>query len=80
VYLVLVFYLVFNLGYGVSYSVLDIIKEIGLLLKRNFIIKETGEVRVNEIMDCYADISKFSSCFNWVPKLNIKDGLSRTLC
>lgn len=70
---------IFNLGYGVSYSVLDIVTEIGALLNRKLIVKETGEVRVNEILDCYADISKFSNQFDWVPKLNIKDGLSKTL-
>jgi GDP-4-dehydro-6-deoxy-D-mannose reductase len=70
---------IFNLGYGVSYSVLDIVTEIGILLNRKLIVKETGEVRVNEIMDCYADISKFSNYFDWTPNLNIRDGLSRTL-
>jgi GDP-4-dehydro-6-deoxy-D-mannose reductase len=70
---------IFNLGYGVSYSVLDIVTEIGALLNRKLSVKETGEVRVNEILDCYADISKFSSRFDWVPKLNIKDGLLKTL-
>jgi nucleoside-diphosphate-sugar epimerase len=70
---------IFNLGYGASHSVLDIIKHIGMLLNRKLIIKETGEIRANEILDCYANISKFSSRFNWMPELNIKDGLLRTL-
>jgi UDP-glucose 4-epimerase len=70
---------IFNLGYGVSYSVLDVIVEIGKVLNRNFSIKETGEIRINEILDCYADISKFSNHYKWIPKLNIKDGLLKTL-
>jgi nucleoside-diphosphate-sugar epimerase len=70
---------IFNLGYGVSYSVADVISEIGRVLGRNFHVKETGEVRSNEIPDCYANIAKFSNQFDWIPSLNFRDGLAKTI-
>lgn len=70
---------IYNLGSGVSHSVAEIIDEIGFVLGRNFNVKETGEVRVNEIPDCYADISKFSGLFSWMPKTSFRDGLALSL-
>lgn len=70
---------IFNLGYGVSYSVAEIIDEIGFVLGRDFRVKATGEVRINEILDCYADISKFSAQFSWKPNINLRDGLVKTI-
>lgn len=71
-------YNIFNLGFGVSYSVSEVISTLGQVLCRDFRVKETGEVRANEIADCYADISKFSSQFSWTPSLNFRDGLTKT--
>ncbi len=70
---------IFNLGYGFSYSVSEVLAEMELVLRRKFRVNKTGEVRANEIQDCYADSSKFINQFSWRPHLNIKDGLTKTL-
>lgn len=70
---------IYNLGFGKSYSVAEIIEELGMLMGKKFKVIETGEKRINEIADCYADITKFSKEFEWKPVLNLKDGLLKTL-
>lgn len=69
----------YNLGFGTSYSVAEIIQAISSLMQKSFEIIETTEKRVNEINDCYADISKFSNNFGWTPTVNLQEGLRRLL-
>ncbi len=66
---------VYNVGSGVSYSVLEIINIVGDILDKELIIKSRGISRPNEIMDCYANISKATSLFPWSPKYSLRSGL-----
>ena len=68
-------YEVFNLGYGKSYSVKEII---------NFVINQSpnevkysclNEFRSNEVLDTIADISKAKTLLKWEPQINLENGL-----
>ena len=69
-------YKVFNIGSGISYSV----KEIILIIMDTFGINkkyiDKNIVRKNEIMDCYANISKVKKEFSWEPKYNLAQGIT----
>lgn len=72
-------YFVYNLGTGVSQSVLDIVSKTQVALGRRLEVVETGEARINEIRDCYADISLFSDRFGWTPTISFEEGLRMLL-
>ena len=66
---------IYNVGYGKSYSVKDIIKYLEKILKKKLIIKNKKKIRKNEILDCYAKINKIKTDFNWKPLFNLEQGL-----
>lgn len=68
---------IFNVGSGVSHSVLDLINTIRLLLGPNIKVTNENIRRENEIMDCRANISKVKSAFNWQPKESLTSGLAK---
>jgi nucleoside-diphosphate-sugar epimerase len=68
---------VYNVGYGKSYSVEDIIKlaqRIANKEEMEIIVK--GERRKNEIMDVVADIKKLKDQTGWEPKVSLAEGLN----
>ncbi|MCA9460263.1 MAG: GDP-mannose 4,6-dehydratase, partial [Nanoarchaeota archaeon] len=67
---------IYNVGFGESYSVSDIIRIISEITNISFDIIESGQKRKNEISNCYADITKIRKTFNWFPKVSLHDGLS----
>ena len=69
-------YKIFNIGSGISYSVKEIISIImnTFGINKKYIDKKI--VRKNEIMDCYANISKVKKEFSWEPKYNLVQGIT----
>lgn len=70
---------VFNIGYGKSYSVKEIVDKIVYLYGKDVRIKYSGERRKNEIMDTVADIKKAKEKLSWIPRIEIDDGLNNIL-
>jgi UDP-glucose 4-epimerase len=66
---------VFNLGSGVSYSVMEIVEIIMNYSKSDFKVNFTNEIRKNEILDTIADIGKVSNLLEWHPNTAITDGI-----
>ena len=70
---------VFNIGYGKSNSVQEIVDQIIKLTKREIKVNYTGERRPNEIMDTVACITKAHHKLNWQPKIDLIKGLKLIL-
>jgi len=70
---------VFNVGYGKSFSVKQIIDKIQKIAATDKSVVVTGESRKNEILDSVADITKLKKHFNWIPRYSIEEGLNQTL-
>jgi UDP-glucose 4-epimerase len=68
-------YEIFNLGYGKSYSVAEVVNMICELSKANAAVNYSKERRQNEVLDTVADISKLNSILNWKPEIDLKKGL-----
>ena len=67
---------IFNVGFGKSFSMKEIVDAISISQKKKIILKTKNEIRPNEILDLYADISKVSKAFNWKPEFSILNGLN----
>jgi nucleoside-diphosphate-sugar epimerase len=70
-------YSVYNVGSGCSISIKDLVEIIGGILGVSLSMEDENIFRKNEIMDCFADISKIKSAYNWYPKTSIHEGLSK---
>ena len=70
---------VFNIGYGKSYSVKEIVDKIIHLYGKDVKVKYSGERRKNEIMDTIADIKKAKGRLGWKPRVEIDNGLGNIL-
>ena len=70
---------IFNIGYGKSYSVKEIVDKIIYLYGKDVKVKYSGERRKNEIMDTIADVKKAKEKVGWKPRVEIDNGLSNLL-
>lgn len=70
---------IFNIGYGKSYSVKEVVDKIIELSKKHVEVRYTGERRENEIMDTVADITKTKNKLGLKALIDIDEGLSRIL-
>ena len=68
---------IYNIGYGKSYSVQEIIDIAQEVFKTNKPIFSKNVIRPNELSDVIADISKISNTTHWRPKFSIEDGLKK---
>ena len=66
---------IFNIGFGKSYSIKEIIDEVVKNFNTKFQVQFTGERRKNEIDNVVADISKAEKLLNWKPKVSFEDGI-----
>jgi nucleoside-diphosphate-sugar epimerase len=66
---------VFNIGYGASYSVEEIIKRASIAAGIYKPYRAIGEKRRQEIDNTRADVSAFRKAVGWRPKVSIDDGL-----
>jgi nucleoside-diphosphate-sugar epimerase len=70
---------VYNVGSGRSYSVAELIDLVRDQLGVPLEVKNLNDRRPNEIMDCYADITKVGRVFGWKPAYSLRDGLQELL-
>ncbi len=70
---------IFNIGSGKSYSVKEIADKIVKIYKKEIDIEFTNERRKNEVMDCYADITKAVNILGWQPAINLDQGLKKIM-
>lgn len=70
---------VFNLGYGKSYSVKQIVDKIIDIYGKDIDVKYTGEKRKNEIMNTVADTKKINKKLGWTPHVTLDKGLNTIL-
>jgi UDP-glucose 4-epimerase len=68
---------VFNIGYGVSYSVDNIVKRTTETWGGEIKITYTHLRRKQEIMDVVADIRKAKAELGWNPKVSLEEGINR---
>ena len=68
-------YNLYNLGYGQSFSVEEVIDLLQKIAGTNKKIVSKNESRKNEIMDVVADISAIKREWNWSPKVSLENGL-----
>ena len=66
----------FNVGFGKSYSIEEIVKIISKLIQKDCKIQSLNKYRNNEILDLYSNIEKVYKHFNWSPSYSLEDGLS----
>ncbi|MDC0222865.1 NAD-dependent epimerase/dehydratase family protein [Gammaproteobacteria bacterium] len=70
---------IYNIGYGESISVLDLLKKIENILEYDLEIIEREIIRKNEINDVIADISSITNSIGWKPTVKLSDGLRKIL-
>lgn len=70
---------IFNIGYGKSYSVKEIVEKIVQLYGKEVKIKYKNDRRKNEVMDVVADIRKARANLGWEPKVSFEEGLRRCI-
>ena len=71
---------IFNIGLGKPHKLKDVAYRIASFLNKESLLKVGGKrYRKAEIMSYYADISKAKSCLNWMPQIDIDEGLKRTV-
>ena len=66
---------IFNIGYGASYSVDEIVKKLIAISGREVAVCYQNKRRKNEIMNVVADIEKAKEKLGWEPKVDIDEGL-----
>jgi UDP-glucose 4-epimerase len=72
-------YNVYNVGYGKSHSLEEIINIIEKILNLKIHIIYDKNIRPNDITEMISDITKVSNSFDWEPQTNIEEGLRFTL-
>lgn len=70
---------VYNVGFGQSISVLNLLKKIENILGYDLEIIEREIIRENEIDDVIADISSIRNSIGWEPKTRLSVGLKKIL-
>lgn len=68
-------YEVFNVGTGTPISVITVAKALVDIYRTNTEIIVSGNYRLGDIRDNYADLSKIKNRLGFVPKVNFNDGI-----
>lgn len=66
---------IFNLGFGKSYSIQEIIRIIMEITGQRAEVFFHNNCRPNEVLDLVADINKAKQLLNWTPKYDLLSGL-----
>jgi nucleoside-diphosphate-sugar epimerase len=69
----------FNIGYGKSYSVKEIVKMVIDKSGRSVKVKYLGKKRKGEVLDVVADITKARKLLKWKPQVSFSKGLSKLI-
>jgi UDP-glucose 4-epimerase len=72
-------YNTYNVGSGESNTLEEVVEIIATLLGRKITIDYDNEKRTGDIVEMIADNSKICKEFNWMPTINLRDGLELTL-
>ena len=72
-------YNVYNVGYGKSNSLEEIIKIIENITGIKINILYDKSIRPNDIIEMVADITRVTKSFDWKPQIDIEEGLRLTL-
>lgn len=72
-------YNIYNVGYGKSHSLEEIIKIIENIINLKIHIQYDKSIRPNDITEMVADITKVTKSFDWEPQTSIEEGLRFTL-
>jgi len=67
---------IYNVGYGESYSNLEVAEIIKELSKNNLELLIRSNPRPNDIIDCTVDTTLINNTFSWKPIYSLRDGLS----
>jgi nucleoside-diphosphate-sugar epimerase len=68
-------YNIYNVGYGKSHSLEEIIKIIEKIVNLKILIQYDKSIRPNDITEMVADITKVTKSFDWKPLASIEEGL-----
>lgn len=67
---------VFNIGSGMSCSILEIARLLAAMLGKETLVPEIpGRYRIGDIRNCFADISLAEKVLGYVPQVTLKEGL-----
>ncbi len=72
-------YNVYNVGYGKSYSLEDILRIIGSITNKKIDIQYDSSFRPNDVVESVANIDKVMKKFGWKPTIDIEEGLRLTI-
>lgn len=72
-------YSVYNVGFGKSYSLENIVEMIETIANIKATIDYDSNIRPNDIIEMVADIGKVKKQFDWEPKTSIREGLTLTI-
>jgi UDP-glucose 4-epimerase len=72
-------YTMYNVGFGKSYSLENIVKIIGKILEKEISIEYNNSLRPYDITEMYADIKRLKKLYGWSPHVNIEEGLRTVL-
>ena len=72
-------YNIYNVGFGKSYSLLEVLEIIKDILKIDIGIEYDNSFRPNDIVDMVADISLLEKLYSWKPTIDITTGLRSTI-
>ena len=70
---------VFNVGTGKAYSVKEIIQMLSIIVGENKNVVDKKQERKNEVLHSCANIEKIRSVLSWEPKIDLEEGLRRTV-
>lgn len=70
---------IYNVGYGRPFSVRKVIQSINEIVKKGSPNFGKIKMRKDEIKLLYPNITKVSKNFKWKPKVNLKNGLKKTI-
>jgi UDP-glucose 4-epimerase len=72
-------YHVYNVGYGKSHSLEDILRVIESITNKKITVEYDSSFRTNDVVEMVADIDKVISKFKWRPTIDIEQGLRLTI-
>ncbi len=70
---------VYNAGSGGSITIGRLVDEVNTVVPRRKPVRETGEMRREEVLDVVADITRAMRTFAWAPRMSLADGLRETV-
>ena len=67
---------IFNIGSGVRLTILDLAKKIIEKTGSSSQLKLTGQYRIGDIRDCYADLTKSREILGYEPQISFEEGVA----